>query len=165
MCAKNSFWKFVAMLCSAFAIAATSLGAAAGDMHHHAHGVAAGTLDGDAGVRWATDAALRSGMAQIRTALEPAQQRIHEDKLPPRQYDALAATVSQAVAAIVANCKLEPQADAQLHVIIADMLDGVEAMLGKAPKVKRQLGALKVLDALDKYAAHFDHPGWQPLAD
>lgn len=162
---QNSFWKLVAMLCSAFGLAATSLGATAGDPHHHEHGTAAGVSERHQGVRWATDAALRNGMTQIRTAMESAQHRIHEDKLSPKQYDELAATVSHAVAAIVGNCKLEPQADAQLHFVITDMMDGTEAMLGKVQKVKRQLGALKVLDALDKYAAHFDHPGWQPLAD
>jgi len=35
-------------------------------------------------------------------------------------------------------------------------------MAGKAKKIKRQSGAVKVVGALEKYAAHFDHPGWQP---
>ena len=36
-------------------------------------------------------------------------------------------------------------------------------MEGKTKKMKRQAGALKVGGALEKYASHFDHPGWQPL--
>ena len=63
----------------------------------------------------------------------------------------------------VSTCKLEPKADAQLHLVIADILQGVEAMEGKAKKMKRQAGALKVAGALEKYNSYFDHPGWQPL--
>ena len=51
-----------------------------------------------------------------------------------------------------------------MHLVIADIGEGVEAMEGKAKKVKRQTGAVKVIDALEKYGAHFEHPGWQPLA-
>lgn len=58
---------------------------------------------------------------------------------------------------------LEPKADAQLHLIIADIGEGIEAMEGKAKKVKRQAGAIKVVGALEKYGSFFDHPGWQPI--
>ena len=64
----------------------------------------------------------------------------------------------------VVQIPLDPKADAQLHLVIADILEGVEAMEGKAKKMKRQAGALKVGGALEKYASHFEHPGWQPLA-
>jgi len=33
-------------------------------------------------------------------------------------------------------------------------------MQGKAKQTKRKAGALTVLDALEKYDAYFDHPGW-----
>lgn len=84
-------------------------------------------------------------------------------KYSAAQYGALAKKVNGEVNGIVANCKLEPKADAQLHLVIADVLEGVEAMEGKAKKVKRRAGAERVLGALEKYAAHFDHPGWQPV--
>jgi hypothetical protein len=71
--------------------------------------------------------------------------------------------VNGEVGYMVSNCKLEPKADAQLHLVIAGIVEGVEAMEGKARKVKRQDGAVKVLGALEKYAAYFDDPGFKPI--
>lgn len=147
--------------------AGLALGLAAGslaaDAHKHDHGAAPAKLELNNGKKWATDAPLRKGMENIRGAMDAALHGIHENKYSAAHYGALAKKVGGEVNGIVANCKLEPKADAQLHLVIADILEGVEAMEGKAKKVKRQAGALKVGSALEKYASHFDHPGWQPL--
>ena len=100
-------------------------------------------------------------MENIRKHMEASLHDIHEGKLSAAKYGELAKKVNGEVGGIVANCKLEPKADAQLHLVIADIGEGVEAMEGKAKKVKRQAGAVKVIGALEKYGAHFDHPGWQ----
>jgi hypothetical protein len=67
------------------------------------------------------------------------------------------------VAYIVANCRLSPDADAMLHLVIAELLAGADAMEGKAKGANPGAGADKVIQALDDYGRHFDHPGWQPL--
>jgi hypothetical protein len=64
---------------------------------------------------------------------------------------------------MVNNCKLEPKADAQLHLIIAEILEGVEAMEGKVKNLKRQDGAVKVIGALENYGTYFDDPSWNPI--
>ena len=116
------------------------------------------------GHKWAADEALRNGMSRIRGLVEPRLADAHAGKLTAAQYRELATQIETEVGGIVANCKLDPQADAQLHLVIAGIGEGVEAMEGKAKKVKRQAGAVKVIDALEKYGAHFEHAGWQPLA-
>jgi hypothetical protein len=65
----------------------------------------------------------------------------------------------------VSQCKLKPDADAQLHLVVAELLQGADAMHGKTDKVTRQAGAVKVLGALETYAAYFDHPNWQPITE
>jgi hypothetical protein len=57
-------------------------------------------------------------------------------------YNALAAKLNTEVGGIVAQCKLEPKADEQLHLVIADVLSGAEAMQGKTKKVTRRSGAV-----------------------
>ena len=156
-------WKFLATIGLSFGLAATGLAATEPAPHQHDHGAAPAELTLNAGTKWATDAPLRSGMEHIRNALAAALPDIHRNTLADTQYAALANTVSSEVSGIVANCKLQPQADAQLHLIIADMLQGVEAMQGKHAQSTRQHGAMQVVGALEKYADFFDHPHWKPI--
>jgi len=64
--------------------------------------------------------------------------------------EALAKKVESEVAGIVQNCKLEPEADAQLHIVIADLMAGAD-------------DAERVAKALNAYGEHFDHAGWKRL--
>ncbi len=47
-----------------------------------------------------------------------------------------------------------------LHVLLADLMAGAEAMEGKTGRPRRE-GALQVLQALDAYGRYFQHAGWQ----
>lgn len=160
MKAMKAIWTLLAAAGLALGLATGSLAA---DAHKHDHGAAPAKLELNNGKKWATDAPLRQGMENIRKLMQASLHDIHENRLSAAKYGALAKQVDAEVGGIVANCKLDPKADAQLHLVIADILEGVEAMEGKAKKMKRQAGALKVGGALEKYASHFDHPGWQPL--
>lgn len=127
----------------------------------HDHGAASATLQLNAGKKWETDAALRKAMGEIRQSMASSLHAIHENKFSARAYGGLAKKVEGAVGDIVANCKLPPAADAQLHIVVADLLAGAEQMAGKA---KRMDGAVKVIGALDNYGKYFDDPGFQPIA-
>lgn len=122
------------------------------------------TLQLNAGKKWETDEALRKAMASIRQSVEASLHQIHENRMSAAGYGKLAHKVEGEVGNIVSNCKLEPKADAQLHLIVADLLAGAEQMAGKIKKAKRQDGAVKVLGALDKYATYFDDPQFKPIA-
>jgi hypothetical protein len=71
--------------------------------------------------------------------------------------------VETQVATIVAQCKLDPAADANLHLIIAELVAGADAMQGKSATAPAA-GATQVLRALNQYGTYFNHPGWNPLA-
>lgn len=130
----------------------------------HEHAAAGGAeLKLDHGRKWPTDAALRQGMTNMRAALAADLKAIHANKASDTQYEALAAKLNAEVAYVVANCKLEPKADAELHKLIAEILAGAEAMQGKEPGVARRAGAVRVVNALDAYGRFFDHPGWKGL--
>ena len=163
MTAINSIWKRVALTTFALSLAATNLATAEISTHQHEPGASPTTLKLNDGKKWATDAPLRKGMENIRASMATALPAIHANKLSSAKYNALAQKASNEVAYIVANCKLDPQVDAQLHLIIADILSGVEAMQGKTKGTKRQTGAVKVLGALEKYDTYFDHSGWKPI--
>lgn len=130
--------------------------------HQHEHAVAA-TLQLNAGQKWETDAALRQAMGNIRQAMAGSLHAIHENRLSKNGYAGLAKKVKNEVGNIVANCKLEPKADAQLHLIVAELLEGAGEMAGKVKTGKRQDGAVRVIGALEKYGQYFADPGFKPI--
>jgi hypothetical protein len=134
--------------------------------HEHHHG-AGGTalvaqLQLDQGKRWATDASLREGMAAIRAAFDADHPRIHAGTQSDAQYDSLAGAIETQVNGIVAKCKLAPDADAQLHYVVGDLLQGVGLMRGGDPARSRHDGAALVHGALRAYPKFFDDPSWGP---
>lgn len=132
----------------------------AADVHHgHEHGSPAPVLRLDAGKPWPTDEPLRQAMGEINQAMAKALPAIHRQAFGDGEYQALAATVRERVAYVVDHCKLEAQADAMLHLVIADLLAGAEVMDGKTANPRHD-GAVRVRAALKAYGKYFRHPGW-----
>jgi hypothetical protein len=130
----------------------------------HDHGAAAPhKLALNHGRKWASDEPLRAGMGRIRSLVEPQLAAAHAGKLTPAQYRELATQVETAVGGIVANCKLEPEADAMLHLVIADIGAGTDTMAGKDARARPALGLVKVAQAVNQYGSHFEHPGFKPI--
>lgn len=158
--ATNRIARFVVAIAFAFGVAAH---AAAQEPHKYASGAATHALKLNAGHKWETDAPLRQGMIKIRAAVEPRLEAVHAGTLTTREYQALGAEVQGQLADIVRNCKLDAQADEVLHVILADVTEGADALQGHAMQLTPRAGALKILAALDTYGHYFDHPGWLVL--
>jgi hypothetical protein len=138
--------------------------AAAQSEHEHMHqssAAAIAQLQLDQGKKWKTDPSLRSGMAAIQAAFDADHPAIHAGQETDAQYAALAGKIEAQVQGIVANCKLPPAADANLHFVIADLLQGVSLMRGEDPERSRHDGAALVHGALRAYPKYFDDPGWK----
>jgi hypothetical protein len=144
-------------------VTAIGLGAPAlaADTHQHAAGEPT-KPNLDHGKKWATDEPLRKNMNDIRTALVAKQEGIHKGTLKPEDYKVLGRLVEARVASIVAECKLSPAADANLHLIVAELIGGADAMQGKS-KATPAAGATQVVRAVNDYGRYFNHPGWKPL--
>lgn len=133
---------------------------AANQSHDHGQGHGADQqLQLDHGRKWQTDDALRQGMERIRSDFVASLPAIHNDRLTAEQYAAFADRINSHVQYIVNNCKLEPKADAQLHIVLAEVMDGT----GTMDDGQREQGAVTLMKALNAYGEHFDHPGWQPV--
>lgn len=136
---------------------------AADPAHEHgAHGAA--SLKLDKGQKWKTDAPLRQGMASIKAAVQPHLHAIHGNTVKAATYPALAKRTDTQIAFMVKNCKLAPDADAQLHLIIAELGAAAEAMAGRDKAQSPQQGALQLVHALETYGEFFHHPGWSVAA-
>ena len=150
----------VAVAAALVFVPATSHAQATPPAHEHA---THGKLALDQGKKWPTDEALRTGMTNIRKLVEPQLPAVHAGNLTAAQYGELARGIEGEVGTIVANCKLEPKADAMLHLVIADIGGGVDAMAGKSKTVRPAQGAAQVVTALNEYARYFNDPAFKPI--
>lgn len=137
---------------------------AAGPAHHHDHGAGAPqSIQLNAGKKWATDDALRQGMEAIRVLVENALPAAHAGKLTTAGYETLANDIDSRIAYIVGSCKLDPKADAQLHIVIGELAGGIDTMKGKQPGQARAMGVVNVSQTLNTYGKYFNHPGWRAI--
>lgn len=127
----------------------------------HDHGVATElSLTLNQGQKWQGDENMVKGMQGIRNAIVARQDAIHDGTLPQAEYAAVASEIQSQVDFMVENCKLEPAADEQLHMVLGEVLNGTSAIEeGAAP----QAGVETIVNALNSYGEHFAHPGWTPL--
>jgi hypothetical protein len=144
----------------ALSLAFSSSALAANEHAHGDHGRVALELTLNNGQKWSTDEALRRGMGDIRSAMERSLERIHAGTFTSAEYIALADRLQQQVDYVTANCKLPEDADAQLHIVLAEILEGMVAMKDGS---NRMQGALRTVLALEAYGRHFDHPNWTPV--
>lgn len=122
------------------------------------HSSAALTLNN--GKKWATDKPLRNGMRQIAALIAPFADIGDGEGLDPDEAARIANGVRGEVNYLVSNCKLNPKADAALHVLIADMLIGADALSRPAPSSE----SLRMIrEALELYPQYFEDPDWKPM--
>lgn len=157
--------KFLAShaLAAAFALSLAALAPAAlaADPHHHGHGADAPKLQLNQGKKWVTDAPLRQSMVAIREIVHGAPAPLHKGTAKAADYAPVGNRVEAEVGRIVKECKLPPDADAQLHIVVADLVAGADAMKAAKDAKAGRAGLIQVDRALTAYAKHFDHPGWK----
>jgi hypothetical protein len=106
------------------------------------HGAAVQELRLDQGKRRPTDKALRQGMSDIRAAMASAFPPIHMGQFSSAQYGALVAKIQERVDYVVGNCRLPEEADAQLHVVLMEIVAGTEAIRSGPDRPR---GAMQVI--------------------
>lgn len=136
-----------------------ALAAEKGHRHDHGHDNGQGKLALDNGKKWETDVPLRNAMAGIRSDLAATIDRIHKNEFSEANYAELSKRVEVQLLSIVETCKLSPEADAQFHIILADLFSAVTEMRGENKKA----AAIKMLQGLKTYGDHFEHPGWKAI--
>lgn len=115
--------------------------------HAHEHAHAAHAQAAADGVLHATDAPLRAGMLKLRDLIQA-----------PRPGDAAAAKtladgIDAEVQQLFAQCKLEPDADAALHGVLALLLEGAAGLRADAAD---DAAWDKLQQALKLYPQRFD---------
>lgn len=137
-------------LCLCLCLAWGAGAVAAPPAHEHAHVQPAANATS---ILHASDAPLRAGMLRIRELL--AAPRPQEADAARGLADAIDAQVQQ----LFAQCKLEPDADAALHGVLALLLEGAAGLRADADD---DAAWAKLQQALVLYSQRFDDPGFAP---
>jgi len=142
----------------AFALALTASGIVAAQTHAH---------DGSSevpieimlnnGAKWRGDQNMITGMTAIHGTMAANLEAIHAGALPADAGKEIAADIQKQLDFMIENCVLEPKVDEQFHVVLGEVMTGVSALeAGEA-----ETGAVTIVQALNAYGKHFEHPGWQ----
>lgn len=124
------------------------------DSHSHDSHEGQPALSLNNGSKWETDEALRHGMIGIRDLVDAHQQQ------GGGGYPELAHGIRSNVDHVIENCKLDPEADAALHVVLGDVFDGIALLEGEKGENARGQGVDRIAHALEQYGRYFDHPDW-----
>ncbi|MCX5565805.1 hypothetical protein [Alcaligenes phenolicus] len=128
--------------------------------HHHGHETH-GTMELNQGQKWQTDAALRQGMNALHQIVSVGLDGAHANGLKSDDYKKMSGEIMTQFTYIVENCDLEPEADAQLHILLGNIIQGVEVIEGKLPDEQPEDGLIKMAQALNGYGSYFEHPNWK----
>lgn len=149
-----------AALAVAFTIALGASGVAAAQTHaHDGHDGATIEITLNNGAKWRGDDNMIAGMNAIRGAIAANAEAIHSGSLSADAAKEVAADIQKQLDFMIENCVLEPEVDEQLHAVLGEVMVGVSAL--EAGEV--EAGAVKIVEALNVYGEHFEHPGWQAL--
>lgn len=130
--------------------------------HHAHHEAGAARLKLNQGKKWPTDEPLRQAMTTLQLRFAAQLHEVHAGKLGAAEYAALGNLIDSQISAIVSQCKLEPKADAMLHIVVGELAGAAETLQGKAAG-KPAKAAQRAVKALNAYGKYFDHPQWQAL--
>ena len=157
------FSKFIKVLFISFFFAVTAVHAeekagekAAEHSHDHEHSEHAdmGMVLND-GKKWETDVPLRKGMQSISDAVKKSEKAFAGKILSQKEGETLASDINKQLMYMVNNCELQPKADASLHVVIGEMMQGI----GELSKLPQSEGGFpRIQKALKQYPKFFDHP-------
>ena len=144
----------------ALALALGSAGIAAAQSHDHdSHGAGAIEITLNDGAKWQGDQNMITGMTAIHGTMAANLDAIHNGTLPADAANGVAADVQKQVDFMVENCVLEPEVDEQFHIVLGEVMTGISAL--EAGEV--ETGAVTIVQALNAYGEHFEHPGWQMI--
>lgn len=153
--------KTLISILSVIALGFTMSATAVAEGHSHdGHHAATIALSLNADKKWQGDDSMRKGMSEIRTVIASHLHEIHEDHLGGKGYKVLAISIQKQVDYMLENCRLSVEVDEQLHMVLAQVIEGIAEMENNSYPRK---GAVKIIKALNAYGKHFEHSGWQPV--
>lgn len=110
-----------------------------------------------------TDEPVRRGMLAIRDLVRVNHSLVTHRRMPPDHAARFARQVKVEAETILATSRIAGEARDKLRGVLDEIVAGIEAVAGRDKAVSPLDGLARADEALARYAAAFDHPGWVPL--
>jgi len=142
----------------ALALALGTPGIVAAQTHaHDGSGEAAIEITLNNGAKWQGDQNMITGMTAIHGTMTANLDAIHAGTLSADASKKVAADIQKQLDFMIENCVLEPNVDEQFHVVLGEVMNGVSAL----EEGEVETGTVTIVQALNAYGEHFEHPSWQ----
>ncbi len=133
------------------------------DHHDHHHHHSGAQLELNDGKKWETDESLRKGMTEIKKIATENLSKVHKDSADEKAFTEIANKVDGQIQYLIKNCKLPEDADAQLHVLIAQMVGAAHKMRDSTEISAKKEGFKEIVGAVNTYGDFFNHPNWTKI--
>lgn len=127
----------------------------AAENSHHSHGDSSSVSKVKADKKFIADEALKERMNSILSAMQKLS-KIGSASEKKKKVVTTGSRVESVVQDIFKSCKLAPDADAAIHPILAEILEGASLL----KKGDEKNGHERIHKALLKYGDNFEHSGW-----
>lgn len=111
------------------------------------------------GKKWPTDTALRNNMDEIHNHIKAQLGKIQSDNFKDKEFIQLGKKIEKNVQNIFKSCKLEPKADAQLHIIMTGLIAENTKLIGELTAEGKKEATFGILTHYRSYLKFFDHTG------
>ncbi|MCO5143616.1 MAG: hypothetical protein M9962_11045 [Oligoflexia bacterium] len=111
----------------------------------------------DGGKKWVTDKSLRFNMSAIHQHIKINLPKIDDQKLTSEEYLLLSEKINSNIKNIFKTCRLPAKADAQLHIILVNMMRSNDILKSKTGTVEKNHAIHEILSAYKMYLEYFDH--------
>ena len=127
----------------------------AAENSHHSHGGSSNASEVKPDKKFIADEALKERMNSILSAMQELNKTGSASE-KKKKVVTTGARVESVVQDIFKSCKLAPDADAAIHPILAEILEGAHLLKNGIEKD----GHERIHKALLKYGDNFEHSGW-----
>ena len=127
----------------------------AAEKNHHSHGDRSTITEVKPDKKFIADEALKERMNSILSAMQELNKTGSASE-KKKKVVTTGGRVESVVQDIFKNCKLVPDADAAIHPILAEILEGANLL----KKGDEKNGHERIHKALLKYGDNFEHSGW-----
>lgn len=142
----------------ALSLGTSGIVAAQGHSHDDA-GAASIEMVLNNGAKWQGDQNMITGMTAIHDTMTSSLEAIHNGSLSADGAKEIAGNIQKQLDFMIENCVLEPAVDEQFHFVLGDVMTGVSALEAG----ETETGAVTIVQALNSYGGHFEHPDWQAI--
>ncbi|GIL18257.1 MAG: hypothetical protein BroJett040_20080 [Oligoflexia bacterium] len=140
-------------LITAIFVLSLSTASLAEEDHSHGHQASGGQagMTLNEGKKWKSDETLQKNMVQMHKQFNVLNKLVESKRAKDGDYKTMVEVMDKSIADIFKNCKLEPKADATLHVVLTELMSAKDKMKNQKTSIEGLTQARKGFNLFHEY--------------